>query len=48
MKKQKICIVDDEPKILRFVSANLKSIGYEVTTAGSGGRVVCQFRSHIA
>jgi len=36
MKVQKICIVDDEPKILRFVSANLKSIGYEVTTMSSG------------
>ncbi|WP_284139191.1 MULTISPECIES: response regulator transcription factor [unclassified Virgibacillus] len=34
--KQKICVVDDEAKILRFISANLKSVGYEVTTAGSG------------
>lgn len=36
MKVQKICIVDDEPKILRFVSANLKSVGYDVTTMSSG------------
>lgn len=43
MKKQKICIVDDEPKILRFVSANLKSIGYEVTTAGSGEELFANF-----
>lgn len=34
--KQKICVVDDEAKILRFISANLKSVGYEVVTAGSG------------
>lgn len=34
--KQKICIVDDEAKILRFISANLKSIGYDVVTASSG------------
>lgn len=34
--KQKICIVDDEAKILRFISANLKSVGYEVVTASSG------------
>ncbi|WP_316571965.1 response regulator transcription factor [Neobacillus sp. YIM B06451] len=36
MKNQRICIVDDEMKILRFVSANLKSIGYEVSTVTSG------------
>lgn len=29
MKKSKIIIIDDEPKILRFISANLKSLGYE-------------------
>ncbi|SDF00793.1 response regulator transcription factor [Sporomusa acidovorans] len=29
MKKSKIFIVDDEPKILRFISANLKSLGYD-------------------
>lgn len=34
--KQKICIVDDEAKILRFISANLKSVGYEVESIGSG------------
>lgn len=34
--KQKICVVDDEAKILRFISANLKSVGYEVVTADSG------------
>lgn len=34
--KQKICVVDDEPKILRFISANLKSIGYDVTRIDLG------------
>ncbi|HWR45535.1 response regulator transcription factor [Sporomusa sp.] len=29
MKKCRILIIDDEPKILRFISANLKSLGYE-------------------
>lgn len=29
MKKSNIFIVDDEPKILRFISANLKSLGYD-------------------
>lgn len=34
--KQKICVVDDEAKISRFISANLRSVGYEVVTAESG------------
>ncbi|GKV55077.1 DNA-binding response regulator [Sporosarcina sp. NCCP-2222] len=34
--KQKICVVDDEAKILRFISANLRSVGYDVETASSG------------
>lgn len=29
MKKSKIIIIDDEPKILRFIAANLKSLGYD-------------------
>lgn len=32
MKKNRIMVVDDEPKILRFIAANLKSVGYEVQT----------------
>src|SRR5699024_993443 len=38
-----IYIVDDEPKILRFISANLKSVGYEVTTAKSGEEFLEKF-----
>jgi len=34
--KQKIMIVDDEPKIIRFVAANLKSLGYETLASQSG------------
>lgn len=29
MQKSKIIIIDDEPKILRFIAANLKSLGYD-------------------
>ncbi|NEW09289.1 response regulator transcription factor [Paenibacillus sp. SYP-B3998] len=36
MKKQKIMIVDDEPKIVRFVAANLKSLDFETLTCQSG------------
>lgn len=40
---QKICVVDDEPKISRFVAANLKSIGYEVYSMGSGEELLEKF-----
>ncbi|WP_277584056.1 response regulator transcription factor [Psychrobacillus antarcticus] len=43
MNAQKICFVDDEPKILRFVAANLKSIGYEVFTMSSGEELLEKF-----
>lgn len=36
MKKSKIIIIDDEPKILRFIAANLKSLGYEPHSFLSG------------
>jgi two-component system, OmpR family, KDP operon response regulator KdpE len=34
--KQRILVVDDEPQIVRALSINLKALGYEVDTAGSG------------
>ncbi len=36
MKKCRVFIIDDEPKILRFISANLKSLGYEPYIFPSG------------
>lgn len=36
LKRQKIMIVDDEPKIVRFVAANLKSLDFETLTCQSG------------
>ena len=41
--KQKICVVDDEAKILRFISANLRSIGYDVVTAESGEELLDKY-----
>ncbi|MEW9700938.1 response regulator transcription factor [Paenibacillus sp. SI8] len=40
MKKQKIMIVDDEPKIVRFVAANLKSLDFETLTCQSGAEAL--------
>ncbi|MFD1067797.1 response regulator transcription factor [Oceanobacillus locisalsi] len=41
--KQKIYIVDDERKIVRFIAANLKSVHYEVITADSGDELLENF-----
>jgi two-component system KDP operon response regulator KdpE len=36
VKQPKILIVDDEPKIVRFISANLKSLGHETVSCTNG------------
>lgn len=36
MEKKHILMVDDDPMILRFMSANLQARGYKVTTALDG------------
>ncbi|MDD9266918.1 response regulator transcription factor [Paenibacillus sp. GCM10023248] len=40
MNKKKIMIVDDEPKIVRFVAANLKSLDFETMTCQSGAEAL--------
>ncbi|MFD0695700.1 response regulator transcription factor [Paenibacillus sp. GCM10027628] len=40
MKRQKIMIVDDEPKIVRFVAANLKSLNFATLTCQSGAEAL--------
>src|SRR5689334_22394225 len=37
---KRILIVDDEPKLLRAVAADLRGEGYEVSTAQSGGEAL--------
>jgi two-component system KDP operon response regulator KdpE len=36
MRKTHILVVDDEPRLVRFVRANLQSVGYEVITTAQG------------
>lgn len=36
-KKTSILLVDDDPRLIRFVRANLESVGYEVIVAGDAG-----------
>ncbi|MEC0144383.1 response regulator transcription factor, partial [Paenibacillus alginolyticus] len=40
MNKKKIMIVDDEPKIVRFVAANLKSLDFETLACQSGAEAL--------
>ena len=41
----KILVVDDEPRYLRLLEANLRSDGYEVSSAGDGLQAVEMFSS---
>ncbi|WP_371381074.1 response regulator transcription factor [Sporomusa aerivorans] len=43
MRKCKVFIIDDEPKILRFISANLKSLGYEAYIFQNGTDALANF-----
>jgi DNA-binding response OmpR family regulator len=36
MKKFRVLVVDDEQRILNFLSSKLKATGYDVFTAGNG------------
>lgn len=44
--RDKILIVEDEKSILGFIKAILKSNGYDVITAGSGGEAFSMISSH--
>lgn len=39
-EQEKIMIVDDEPKIVRFVAANLKSLDFDTLTCQSGAEAL--------
>ncbi|MBP1764194.1 MAG: walR [Firmicutes bacterium] len=43
MKKYRMLVIDDEAKILRFIAANLKSLGYEVHPFATGTEALAQF-----
>lgn len=43
MKKTSILIVDDEPKIVRFVKTSLSIAGYELVTASTGNAALTLF-----
>jgi two-component system, OmpR family, KDP operon response regulator KdpE len=39
-RKQRVLVVDDHPKVLRFIEIDLKLHGYEVTTSSSGEKAL--------
>ena len=44
-KKQRILVVDDQPKVLRFIEIDLKLRGFEVITSTSGNEALELARS---
>jgi len=45
VKQFRVLIVDDEPRILKFLNLKLKSSGYEVITANSGTEALAQVQA---
>ena len=45
MKQFRILVVDDEERIVHFLSSKLKASGYEVITAGDGANGLEQARA---
>ncbi len=44
---KRILIVDDEPRYLRLLEANLKTEGYTVVTAADGLQAIDAFRRSL-
>jgi two-component system KDP operon response regulator KdpE len=42
-----VLVVDDHPKVLRFIEISLKLHGYEVITVGSGGQALEHIKSAV-
>jgi two-component system KDP operon response regulator KdpE len=45
LKQFRVLIVDDEPRILKFLELKLKATGYEVLTAGNGKDALIQVQA---
>ncbi len=45
MKQFRVLIVDDEPRIIKFLNLKLKASGYEVLTANNGAQAIAQVRA---
>ncbi|MBI4202455.1 MAG: response regulator, partial [Chloroflexi bacterium] len=47
-KSQRILVVDDEPEMVKYVSANLKARGFDVITASDGVEALKQAEEQLA
>jgi DNA-binding response OmpR family regulator len=45
VKRFRVLVVDDEPRIIKFLNLKLKTSGYEVITANNGAQAVAQVRA---
>jgi len=45
VKQFRVLIVDDEPRIIKFLNLKLKASGYEVLTASNGAQAISQVRA---
>jgi two-component system KDP operon response regulator KdpE len=45
LKKYRLLVVDDEIRILKFLTSNLRALGYEVVTASNGLEALEQFHA---
>jgi len=45
VKQFRVLIVDDEPRIIKFLNLKLKASGYEVLTANNGAQAIAQVRA---
>ena len=48
MKQYRILVVDDEPRIVKFLKLKLKASGYEVLTAGNGLEALEMVQAQVA
>jgi two-component system KDP operon response regulator KdpE len=46
VKQFRVLVVDDEPRIIKFLNLKLKASGYEVITASSGAEALTRIREH--
>jgi DNA-binding response OmpR family regulator len=46
-RRRRILVVDDEPRMIRFIRLNLEHDGYEVFEASTGEEALEQLRDHI-
>jgi len=47
MRNQRILVVDDDPKVVKFIQKNLEAKGYELLTAGAASEALNTIRTKL-